>query len=905
LKITGTEPNSVTGTDSRSNTVKSTAEIRRDFLEFFAGKGHEIVASSPLVPANDPTLLFTNSGMVQFKDVFLGAEKRSYKRAVTAQRCVRAGGKHNDLDQVGYTARHHTFFEMLGNFSFGDYFKEDAIRYAWELLTEVYGLAADRLWVTVYETDDEAHEIWSRQIGVPAERVIRIGDKPGRARYESDNFWAMGDTGPCGPCTEIFYDHGRGVAGGPPGSAEQDGDRYIEIWNLVFMQFDRAADGSMKPLPAPCVDTGMGLERLAAVLQHEHSNYRIDLFRALIAAAAELTGCRDLDNASLNVIADHIRASAFLITDGVLPSRDGRGYVLRRIIRRASRHGYKLGVTQPFFHRMVAPLAEQMGDAYPELRQKAQLIGDTLREEEERFARTLDTGMGILQDVMARAKGDRPSQINGQIDGETAFLLYDTYGFPLDLTQDIARENALGVDLDGFAEALARQQQRGRASGKFAQQGQISSQAIKDLQPTVFLGYERLETKDARVAAILVNGEAAERIGAGEEAILLLDRTPFYAESGGQVGDTGFIDAPGARFEVQDTLKLAGVFHGHVGTLQFGTLQPGDIVSAQVDAPRRQAIVLHHSATHLMHAALKQVLGSHVEQRGSLVAPDHLRFDFTHPRAVTPDELAEIERLVNREIRVNPASDVRVMDFDDALKTGATALFGEKYGDRVRVLRFGDFSVELCGGTHVDRVGDIGQFKIVEESAIAAGIRRIVAVAGEAAVQRIQAMDSQLKDLARVLKVAPDALAERLEQILERGKSLEKEIDQLKSKMASASGDELLGRAAEVNGIKVLAARLDDVDPKALRDTVDRLKQRLGRSVVVIGSAEDGKVRLAAGVSEDLLTRIQAGNLVNFVAQQVGGKGGGRPDFAQAGGSQPENLDGALNSVQGWVGEHG
>jgi alanyl-tRNA synthetase len=884
--------------DSRSNRIKSTAEIRRDFLEFFAGKGHEIVASSPLVPANDPTLLFTNSGMVQFKDVFLGAEKRAYKRAVTAQRCVRAGGKHNDLDQVGYTARHHTFFEMLGNFSFGDYFKEDAIRYAWELLTEVYGLAPERLWVTVYITDDEAYEIWTRQVGVPAARVIRIGDKPGRARFESDNFWAMGDTGPCGPCTEIFFDHGPGVAGGPPGSAEQDGDRYIEIWNLVFMQFDRAADGSMQPLPAPCVDTGMGLERLAAVLQREHSNYRIDLFRALIAAAAELTGCQDPDNASLNVIADHIRASTFLIADGVLPSRDGRGYVLRRIIRRAIRHGYKLGVKQPFFYRMVEPLAAQMGDAYPELRQKTRLIADTLREEEERFARTLDTGMGILRDVMTQAKAER----SGQIDGETAFLLYDTYGFPLDLTQDVARENDLGVDLDGFAEALARQQERGRASGKFAQQGQISSQAIKDLQPTVFLGYERLESNDATIAAILVDGEAVARIQAGDEAIVLLDRTPFYAESGGQVGDTGRIHTDGAQFEVQDTIKLAGVFHGHAGRLRSGALQPGDTVSAHVDAPRRQAIVLHHSATHLMHAALKQVLGSHVEQRGSLVAPDHLRFDFTHPRAVTAGELAEVERLVNREIRVNPASDVRVMAFDDALKTGATALFGEKYGDRVRVLRFGDFSVELCGGTHVDRVGDIGQFKIVEESAIAAGIRRIVAVAGEAAVARIQSMDSQLKDLARVLRVAPDALAERLEQILERGKSLEKEIDQLKSKLASASGDELLGRAAEVNGIKVLAARLDDVDPKALRDTVDRLKQRLGSSVVVIGSAEDGKVRLAAGVSDNLLTRIQAGNLVNFVAQQVGGKGGGRPDFAQAGGSQPENLDGALNSVQAWVG---
>jgi len=893
-------PGKVTGKPAKSEAVKTTADIRRDFLEFFAGKGHEIVASSPLVPANDPTLLFTNAGMVQFKDVFLGAEKRAYKRAVTSQRCVRAGGKHNDLDQVGYTARHHTFFEMLGNFSFGDYFKEDAIQYAWELLTEVYGLSPDRLWVTVYQTDDEAYGIWTQQIGVPEGRVIRIGDKPGGAKFDSDNFWAMGDTGPCGPCTEVFYDHGPGVAGGPPGSADEDGDRYIEIWNLVFMQFDRAADGSMKPLPAPCVDTGMGLERLAAVLQHEHSNYRIDLFRALTAAAAELTGCKDEENASLNVIADHIRACAFLIADGVVPARDGRGYVLRRIIRRAIRHGYKLGVKQPFFYRMVGPLAEQMGEAYPELGNKAERIAETLREEEERFARTLDTGMGILKDVMASAQEDR----SGQIDGETAFLLYDTYGFPLDLTQDIARENDLGVDLDGFAEALAKQQERGRASGKFGQQAQISSQAIKDLVPTQFLGYEQLEVDAARVAAILVDGETVERIEAGDEAIVLLDRTPFYAESGGQVGDTGTIQGGEADFEVQDTIKLAGVFYGHLGALTSGTLSTGDTVSARVDAPRRQSIVLHHSATHLMHAALKQVLGDHVEQRGSLVAPDHLRFDFTHPRAVTADELAEVERIVNREIRVNPASDVQVMAFDDALQTGATALFGEKYGDRVRVLRFGDFSIELCGGTHVDRVGDIGQFKIVEESAIAAGIRRIVAVAGEAAVDRIQAIDERLKELAQTLKVAPDALGDRLVQILERSKSLEKELADLKSKVAAASGDELLDQATDVDGIKVLAARLDDVEAKALRDTVDRLKNRLGSAVVVIGGAGDGKVRLAAGISDNLLARIQAGNLVNFVAQQVGGKGGGRPDFAQAGGSQPENLDGALSSVQNWVAEN-
>jgi alanyl-tRNA synthetase len=886
--------------DNNSGTVKTTAEIRRDFLDFFAARGHQEVASSPLVPANDPTLLFTNAGMVQFKDVFLGAEKRKYQTAATSQRCVRAGGKHNDLDQVGYTARHHTFFEMLGNFSFGDYFKEDAIRYAWELLTQVYGLEPDRLWVTVYETDDEAFDIWTCEIGVPAERVIRIGDKPGGAKYESDNFWAMGDTGPCGPCTEIFYDHGPDVEGGPPGSPDEDGDRYIEIWNLVFMQFDRAADGTMNPLPKPCVDTGMGLERLAAVLQHHHSNYRIDLFRALTAAAAELTGCKDQDNASLNVIADHIRACAFLIADGVVPSRDGRGYVLRRIIRRAIRHGYKLGMKKPFFYNMVGPLAEQMGEAYPELREKEALIATTLLEEEERFARTLDTGMGILKNVMLKAAEDGDSQIGG----ETAFLLYDTYGFPLDLTQDIARENSLSVDEDGFNQAMARQQERGRSSGKFTQQAQISTGAIKKLSPTVFLGYEEQETADARIDAILVDGEQVDELAAPGQAVLLLDKTPFYAESGGQVGDSGSIQAEGAEFEVVDTIKVAGVFHGHIGQLKTGQLKTGAVVTARIDAQRRQAIVLHHSATHLLHAALKQVLGDHVEQRGSLVAPDHLRFDFTHPRAVSADQLREIERIVNEEIRVNPAADVQVMDFDDALETGATALFGEKYGDRVRVIQFGGFSVELCGGTHVARIGDIGQFKIIEESAIAAGIRRIVAVAGEAAVEKIQSMDEQLKQLGQVLKVAPDAMEDRLRQVLDRAKTLEKEVEELKSKMASASGDELLGQAQEINGIKVLAARLDDVDSKSLRDTVDRLKDRLGSSVVVIGSANDGKVRLAAGVTKDLLTRIQAGNLVNFVAQQVGGRGGGRPDFAQAGGSQPEELDGALSSVQQWVGEN-
>jgi len=877
-------------------TVKTTAEIRQDFLDFFERKQHTVVSSSSLVPANDPTLLFTNAGMVQFKDVFTGAEKRPFKRAVTSQRCVRAGGKHNDLDQVGYTARHHTFFEMLGNFSFGDYFKQDAIRYAWELLTGVFGLDADRLWVSVYHTDDEAWAIWANEIGVPEERIVRIGDKPGGREFESDNFWAMGDTGPCGPCTEIFFDHGEDVEGGPPGSANEDGDRYIEIWNLVFMQFDRSADGTMTPLPKPCVDTGMGLERIAAVLQGVHSNYEIDLFRGLIIAAAELTGATDLHNKSLNVIADHIRACAFLIADGVVPAREGRGYVLRRIIRRAIRHGYQLGQHNPFFSRRVEPLAELMGDAYPELRKRQGQIETTLREEEERFSRTLDAGMGILQGVMSKAKGE--------IDGGTAFLLYDTYGFPLDLTQDIAREHGLGVDLDGFDVEMARQQERGRSSSQFGQQSQIPAEVIARLPETEFLGYERLDATGARVAAIVVEGELKADLNEGQEGMVFLDRTPFYAESGGQVGDTGVLEGDGFEFAVNDTIKVAGTFFGHLGVLKRGHMSSGGALDARVDAERRRAIVLHHSATHLMHAALKQILGDHVEQRGSLVAPDHLRFDFTHPRAVSADEIQQIERLVNREIRRNPSARVQVMDFDDALKTGATALFGEKYGDRVRVLQLGDFSVELCGGTHVSRVGDIGQFKIIEESAIAAGIRRIVAVAGAAAVDWIQDMESRFRQVAGLLKVAPEAVDERVQQLMERTRSLEKDLDLLKARMANASGDELAGKAVDVNGIKVLAARIEGIDAQALRSTVDRLKEQLGSSVVVIASTDAGKVRIAAGISKDLTTRIQAGNLVNSVALQVGGRGGGRADFAQAGGTQPENLDQALSSVAAWVNEN-
>ncbi len=878
---------------TKKSANKTTADIRQAFLNFFEDNAHTLVTSSSLVPAEDPTLLFTNAGMVQFKDVFLGADKRSYQRAVTSQRCLRAGGKHNDLDQVGYTARHHTFFEMLGNFSFGDYFKQEAIRLAWRLLTQEFGLEPDRLWVTVYQTDDEAYAIWQNEIGVPVERIIRIGDKVGGKPFESDNFWAMGDTGPCGPCSEIFYDHGPAVAGGPPGSADEDGDRFIEIWNLVFMQFDRSNDGTLVPLPKPCVDTGMGLERITAVLQCVHSNYQIDLFQALIKVAAKLTDCTDLNNKSLNVIADHIRACSFLVADGVLPARDGRGYVLRRIIRRAIRHGYMLGQQGTFFHKMVPVLVEQMGTAYPELKTKSEHIQQVLLDEEIRFSKTLEAGLNILEGVMADAKGS--------IDGAIAFLLYDTYGFPLDLTQDIARERNLTVDLASFEAEMQQQQERGRASSQFGMRAAISAEAISGLNPTQFLGYEQLEVNETRVAAILVAGDSVDSLEAGSEAVVFLEQTPFYAESGGQVGDTGVLLAPGLRFVVQDTIKLGGVFYGHAGWIESGSLKTGQSVSAQVDAERRQAIVLHHSATHLLHAALKQVLGNHVEQRGSLVAPDHARFDFTHPQAVSAAELAEIERLVNREIRRNPDASVEVMSFDDALKTGATALFGEKYGDRVRVLQFGDFSIELCGGTHVRRVGDIGQFKIIEESAIASGIRRIVAVAGEAAVAEVQSMENQLRKAAGTLKVAPSDVNDRLLQMLDRSRQLEKEVEELKARAAVSGSLELVSQAVDIKGIKVLSVEIKDADPQALRATADSLKEKLGSAIIVIGSCDADKVRLAAAVSPDLVARIRAGNLVNFVAQQVGGKGGGRPDFAQAGGTQPENLSTALASVSAWV----
>ncbi len=883
-----------------TDTANTTAQIRQDFLGFFSAKGHEVVASSSLVPADDPTLLFTNAGMVQFKDVFLGAEKRACPRAVSSQRCVRAGGKHNDLDQVGYTARHHTFFEMLGNFSFGDYFKAQAIAHAWELLTEVFGLDPNLLWVTVYQTDDEAYDIWANDIGVPVERLIRIGDKRVGARFESDNFWAMGDTGPCGPCSEIFYDHGSAIEGGPPGAPDQDGDRYIEIWNLVFMQFDRSSDGEMTPLPRPCVDTGMGLERLAAVLQHQHSNYGIDLFQALIQSAAEITGAADPDDNSLRVIADHIRACAFLIADGVLPARDGRGYVLRRIIRRAIRHGYKLGCSEPFFSRMVAPLAEQMGEAYPELIAKGGQITAALLDEEKRFARTLETGMGILHKVI-----DGTAAVDsGQIDGATAFLLYDTYGFPLDLTQDIAREHGLTVDIAGFDTEMAQQQERGRSSGQFEHKAAMGAELIQRLPETRFLGYDQLSCDAAQIAAIVVDGAAVDVLNEGEHGIVVLDQTPFYAESGGQVGDTGVLKSDGAEFEVSDTIKLAGTFHGHVGTVRSGSLRVEHEVSAHVKVNRRDDIVLHHSATHLLHAALREVLGEHVQQKGSLVAPDYLRFDFSHPNAVSGEDLAAIEHLVNREIRGNAATMVRDLPYEEAIKTGAQALFGEKYGDQVRVLQLGDFSVELCGGTHVARTGDIGLFKIIHEGAVASGIRRIEAVAGEVALRWIQDMEMHLSDAARLLNTSPGKLEAQLQGLMEKNRALEKSLADLKSRLALSSSDDLLESVKEVNGIPVLAVRMDGIDPKALRETVDRLKDKLGHAVVVIGSAEEDKVRLAAGVSKKLSSQLSAGKLISFVAEQVDGKGGGRPDFAQAGGTNAANLDTALNSVSEWVREN-
>ncbi|WP_414674671.1 alanine--tRNA ligase [Lysobacter sp.] len=876
----------------RATGMKTTTEIRSDFLEFFRSKAHTIVPSAPLVPANDPTLLFTNSGMVQFKNVFLGSEKPGYVRAADVQRCLRAGGKHNDLDQVGYTARHHTFFEMLGNWSFGDYFKVDAITWAWELLTQVWKLDPARLTVTVYHTDDEAYGIWANQIGVPPERIVRIGDNKG-APYASDNFWQMADTGPCGPCTEIFYDHGDHIAGGPPGSPDEDGDRYIEIWNLVFMQFDRQPDGTLVPLPAPCVDTGMGLERLAAVLQGVHGNYDIDLFRHLIAKAAEFTSTRDLDNKSLRVIADHIRACAFLIVDGVLPSNEGRGYVLRRIIRRALRHGWMLGQKQPFFHRMVAPLVEVMGDAYPELPAKREFVERALLAEEERFAETLDSGMRIFDEVASRS--------NTTIPGVDAFRLYDTYGFPVDLTADIARERGLTVDMAGFDAAMEQQRETARAAGKFGNATSMPAELAAQLAPTQFLGYEQLVGDDLQVLALLKDGRPVERIEAGEEAVVILDRTPFYAEGGGQVGDTGDLEAGPARFAVRDTLKFAGQFHGHVGTLASGTLQRGDRVRGAVDGVRRAATVLNHSATHLLHAALRGVLGDHVAQKGSLVAPDRLRFDFAHFAPVGADELAEIERRVNAEIRRNHAAEVHHMGMQEALDFGALALFGEKYGERVRVLRMGDSSTELCGGTHVSRTGDIGLFKIVSEGGVSAGVRRIEAVTGQGALDYVAEEEHRLDEAARLLGGNAADVGEKLRSLLDRFRKLEREVESLKAKAASGATSDLAASAKDVGGVKVVATRLEGFDAKALRDAVDRLKQQLGDAVIVLAGASEGKAALVAGVNGSATGKVKAGELLAHVASQINGKGGGRPDMAQGGGEDGPALVQALAGVTGWV----
>jgi alanyl-tRNA synthetase len=866
------------------------ADIRAAFLKYFADHGHEIVSSSPLVPGNDPTLLFTNAGMVQFKDVFLGLDKRPYSRATSSQRCVRAGGKHNDLENVGYTARHHTFFEMLGNFSFGDYFKQDAIKFAWEFLTETMGLPAEKLWVTVYKEDDEAADIWLNGIGVDETRFTRIGDKQGGKQYESDNFWSMGDTGPCGPCTEIFYDHGPEVAGGPPGTPEEDGDRYIEIWNLVFMQYNRDKDGKMTPLPKPSVDTGMGLERLAAVMQGVHSNYEIDLFVNLIKAAAEATKTNDLDNNSLKVIADHIRSCAFLIADGVVPSNEGRGYVLRRIIRRAIRHGHKLGMNQPFFHKLVQALDKEMGEAYPELRKSKDMIIRVLLQEEERFAETLDQGMQILEEAIASLKGK-------QIPGEVVFKLYDTYGFPADLTADVARERDLLIDQDGFDQAMAEQKKRSQSSSSF----QVDYSRTIDIKTaTDFTGYEHV-SDPCEVIAIYKDGETTKVLNAGEFGMVILNKTPFYAESGGQVGDTGILLGKAGQFDVQDTQKQGNDVFGHLGTVSQGKIEVGESLTAQIDVARRQAIKYNHSATHLMHAALREVLGDHVQQKGSLVDAERLRFDFSHFEPVTPEQLKAIEELVNDQIRQNHEVETRLMSQDDAIKSGAMALFGEKYGDTVRVLRMSDFSVELCGGTHVNRTGDIGLFKIINETGIAAGVRRIEAVTGKVALDWFENQEQQLNEIAKVVKASRDDATEKVKQLADRARHLEKELEQLKAKLASSTGSDLASQAEEINGIKVLAAKLEGADRKTLMSTMDQLKNKLGNAAVVLASVEGDKISLVAGVTKDETSQIKAGDLVNVVAQQVGGKGGGRPDMAQAGGNNPAALDSALASVSEWV----
>ena len=866
--------------DAKLRMMTST-EIRASFLEFFRKNGHAVVPSSSLVPGNDPTLLFTNAGMVQFKDVFLGKETRDYSRASSAQRCVRAGGKHNDLENVGYTARHHTFFEMLGNFSFGDYFKREAIHFAWNFVTGTLGIPKDRLWVTVYTEDDEAARVWTEEIGISPNRCTRMG--------EQSNFWSMGETGPCGPCTEIFYDHGPDIAGGPPGSPEEDGDRYVEIWNLVFMQYDRSADGILVPLPKPSVDTGMGLERVAAVMQGVHSNYDIDLFRSLIRAAAEVTGATDLESSSLRVIADHIRACAFLIIDGVVPSNEGRGYVLRRIIRRAIRHGYKLGQTQPFFHDLVPALAREMGSYYAELVSGEAQATKVLAQEETRFAETLETGMALLDAATAQLK-------SSVIPGETVFRLYDTYGFPLDLTADVARERGLTIDQEGFDAAMAAQRGRARAASKF---GADLRESVKLSGKTDFSGYDRL-AGSGRVTALVFDGALVEALRVGQEAQVVLDHTPFYAESGGQIGDSGVLVGASSQFRVRDTQKLGASF-GHIGVLESGVLRLGDEVHAEVDGERRTAIALNHSATHLLHAALRQVLGKHVQQKGSLVAADRLRFDFSHSGPVTPEEQQRIEALVNAEIRRNAPADTRIMALDDAVASGAMSLFGEKYDSDVRVLRFGDFSMELCGGTHVERTGDIGLFKIIGESGVAAGVRRIEALTGQAAYDWVVRVDRVLRDIAGLVRGSREDADEKVRELVDRAKRLEKEVQQLKSKLATGQGGDISAKAMAVGGVKVLAAQIEGADAKALRDSIDQLKQKLGSSVIVLATVQDGKVVLVAGVSADLVAQLKAGDIVGAVAAQIGGRGGGRADFAQAGGTQPENLAAALASVESLV----
>ncbi len=872
--------------------MKSSAEIRKAFLDFFAGKGHEVVATSPLVPGNDPTLLFTNAGMVQFKDVFLGDDQRPYSRATSVQRCVRAGGKHNDLENVGYTARHHTFFEMLGNFSFGDYFKQDAIKYAWEFLTETCGLPAGKLWVTVYEEDDEAADIWLKEVGVDPDRFSRIGDKPGGKKYESDNFWSMGDTGPCGPCTEIFYDHGESIWGGPPGTPEEDGDRYIEIWNLVFMQYNRDKDGNMAPLPKPSVDTGMGLERLAAILQGVHANYEIDLFQALIKAVAALADTDDLENASLKVIADHIRSCAFLVVDGVIPSNEGRGYVLRRIIRRAIRHGHKLGIKGSFFHQLVGPLAEQMGEAYPELLKAQAQVERVLAQEEERFAETLEQGMQLLEEAIAGLSGK-------EIPGETVFKLYDTYGFPVDLTADVARERGLSVDQTGFDAAMAEQRARARAASHFEMESAVHA-SMAELA-SEFTGYDHSQG-EAKVVALYKDGEPVEELSSGEQGIVVLDQTPFYGESGGQVGDTGLLNnGPATLFEVHDTQKQGAAFL-HIGVVRDGQdIKVGDGVEALVDSSLRGDIAAHHSATHLLHAALRRVLGEHVQQKGSLCAADRLRFDFSHFEAMSSDELATVERLVNEQIRANLPVDTALMSPEEAKGAGAMALFGEKYGDIVRVLSMGDFSVELCGGTHVSRTGDIGLFKIIAETGTAAGVRRVEAVAGARALAWLNDGERQLSAIGSLVKAGREDTLDKVQALAERSRRLEKELEVLKGKLAASQGSDLAAQAQEIAGIKVLAARLEGADPKSLRDTVDQLKNKLGSAAVLLAAVNGDKIALTAGVTKDLTDRIKAGDLLKYVAEQVGGKGGGRPDMAQGGGSQPEHLDQALTSVNDWA----